>query len=71
MQIKIIIRVLAAIAAIIVALVITACTPARKLTLMEIYALIKTKQFIDLTHCFEPGIPHWPGFPARVFAILP
>lgn len=24
---------------------------------------LKTKQFVDLTHSFEPGIPHWPGFP--------
>src|SRR6266566_7652126 len=24
---------------------------------------IKTKKFVDLTHAFEPGIPHWPGFP--------
>ena len=26
-------------------------------------AVIKSKQFVDLTHAFEPGIPHWPGFP--------
>ncbi len=32
-------------------------------TLMEIYDVIKTKEFVDLTHAFEPGIPHWPGFP--------
>ena len=25
--------------------------------------VIKSKQFVDLTHAFEPGIPHWPGFP--------
>jgi len=28
-----------------------------------LFELIKTKQFVDLTHAFEPGIPHWPGFP--------
>ena len=25
--------------------------------------IIRSKQFVDLTHAFEPGIPHWPGFP--------
>jgi kynurenine formamidase len=32
-------------------------------TLAEALAVIKSKQFVDLTHAFEPGIPHWPGFP--------
>ena len=32
-------------------------------TLADALAIIKTKQFVDLTHAFEPGIPHWPGFP--------
>ncbi len=32
-------------------------------SLEDALALIKTKQFVDLTHAFEPGIPHWPGFP--------
>jgi len=31
--------------------------------LTEMYGLIKTKKFVDLTHAFAPGIPHWPGFP--------
>ena len=26
-------------------------------------AVIRSKTFVDLTHAFEPGIPHWPGFP--------
>lgn len=26
-------------------------------------AIIQTKEFVDPTHAFEPGIPHWPGFP--------
>jgi len=26
-------------------------------------AAIKSKRFVDLTYAFEPGIPHWPGFP--------
>ena len=32
-------------------------------TLTDIYGVLKTKTFVDLTHSFEPGIPHWPGFP--------
>jgi len=32
-------------------------------SLLDIYATLKTKQFVDLTHAFGPGIPHWPGFP--------
>ncbi|MDI7246781.1 MAG: cyclase family protein [Bacillota bacterium] len=34
-------------------------------SLLEIYEVLKTKQFVDLTHAFEPGIPHWPGFPGE------
>src|ERR1700722_1260875 len=34
-----------------------------KQPLLDIYAVLKTKQFVDLTHAFGPGIPHWPGFP--------
>lgn len=30
---------------------------------MDIYSILKEKQFVDLTHTFHPGIPHWPGFP--------
>jgi kynurenine formamidase len=32
-------------------------------TLSAIYQTLKGKTFVDLTHSFEPGIPHWPGFP--------
>ena len=31
--------------------------------LADALAVIKSKKFVDLTHAFEPGIPHWPGFP--------
>lgn len=37
---------------------------AGKPPLMKIvWNIIKTREFVDLTHTFEPGIPHWPGFP--------
>ncbi|MEN8215564.1 MAG: cyclase family protein [Pseudomonadota bacterium] len=32
-------------------------------TLVEIYQTLQSKTFVDLTHAFEPGIPHWKGFP--------
>lgn len=35
----------------------------RNPTLLETYAQLKTHDFVDLTHAFHPGIPHWPGFP--------
>lgn len=40
-----------------------ACTSAKKPTLDEIWQVLKTREFVDLTHSFESGIPHWPGFP--------
>lgn len=47
-----------------VAVGITGRTPATKQpTLAEAYQTIKTKRFVDLTHAFAPGIPHWKGFP--------
>lgn len=34
-----------------------------ELTLREIEQVLHGKKFVDLTHAFSPGIPHWPGFP--------
>jgi len=31
--------------------------------LLEIYNSLKSRQWVDLTHSFAPGIPHWFGFP--------
>jgi len=31
--------------------------------LMDAWRTIKSRPFVDLTHAFAPGIPHWPGFP--------
>src|ERR1700730_16417567 len=40
------------------------CRPqAKETALAEFVETIRTKKFVDLTHAFEPGIPHWPGFP--------
>ncbi|WP_324632735.1 cyclase family protein [Phormidium sp. CCY1219] len=51
-----------AILIVIVAMVIP--TPAQQQpSLNEIYQILHEKTFVDLTHAFEPGIPHWKGFP--------
>jgi len=34
-----------------------------QITLAQVYEVLQRKKFVDLTHAFEPGIPHWPGFP--------
>lgn len=31
-------------------------------TLMKVYETLATKRYVDLTHEFESGIPHWKGF---------
>jgi kynurenine formamidase len=28
-----------------------------------VWQLLQKKEYVDLTHTFESGIPHWPGFP--------
>ncbi len=32
-------------------------------SLARIQQMLASKRMVDLTHAFEPGIPHWPGFP--------
>ena len=32
-------------------------------SLLEIQKILAQKKFVDLTHSFAPGIPHWHGFP--------
>lgn len=32
-------------------------------SLYQIYDTLKLKEYVDLTHSFSPGIPHWEGFP--------
>jgi len=39
------------------------CAPSKGLTLNDAWHVIKEKKFVDLTHAFAPGIPHWKGFP--------
>ena len=37
--------------------------PTPESSLLELQKILASKRFIDLTHEFAPGIPHWPGFP--------
>jgi len=32
-------------------------------SLAQAYAVLKSQRFVDLTHVFAPGIPHWKGDP--------
>jgi kynurenine formamidase len=47
----------------VVLLVSTAGWRPRHGELQRVWRVLERKEFVDLTHTFEPGIPHWPGFP--------
>ncbi len=55
--------VLRAVAAAVLSVLFCSCARKRGPDLGEIWQILKDKEFVDLTHAFEPGIPHWPGFP--------
>jgi kynurenine formamidase len=38
-------------------------TAGDKDSLWNIQKILASKRYVDLTHAFSPGIPHWPGFP--------
>ncbi|MDA8125758.1 MAG: cyclase family protein [Deltaproteobacteria bacterium] len=46
------------------------CPVAERVSLKEAGQVIGTRRFVDLTHAFGPGIPHWPGFPDEKREIL-
>lgn len=39
------------------------CTMSGEPSLSQVWRALQGKEFVDLTHAFAPGIPHWPGFP--------
>ncbi len=41
----------------------TAAKDESETSLWAIQKVLAAKKFVDLTHEFAPGIPHWPGFP--------
>jgi kynurenine formamidase len=38
-------------------------SPIENLSLWQVFDILKSKDYVDLTHSFRPGIPHWEGFP--------
>jgi len=37
--------------------------PTPEISLIDLQKVLVAKKFVDLTHDFAPGIPHWSGFP--------
>ena len=35
---------------------------AKRPSLQQLYEVLQSSRFVDLTHPFQPGIPHWKGF---------
>ena len=46
------------------------CMASGELSLENAWNIIKEKKFVDLTHAFSPGIPHWKGFPDETVETL-
>jgi len=46
------------------------CLASEELTLKDAWQLMRTKRFVDLTHAFSPGVPHWKGFPDEKREVL-
>lgn len=44
-------------------LIVQSSVDAGEPSLLEIHKILAGKKFVDLTHAFAPGIPHWHGFP--------
>lgn len=42
---------------------VSSCLAGEKGTLEDAWQILRAKRFVDLTHAFAPGIPHWKGFP--------
>jgi kynurenine formamidase len=51
-----------ALAAVLVGVSTAPAATAADTTLAQAYAILAAKRFVDLTHEFAPGIPHWKGF---------
>ncbi|MBE0585427.1 MAG: cyclase family protein [Desulfofustis sp.] len=46
------------------------CPVSGNRTLAYVGQALHTRRFVDLTHAFSPGIPHWKGFPDEKREIL-
>jgi len=45
-----------------IAMALATAATGKEPTLAQAYAVLAGKRFVDLTHAFAPGIPHWKGF---------
>lgn len=64
MNLRVVIPTVIAILAVVVAVLLAAALVAeREQTLNKAWQTLKTREYIDLTHAFNPDIPHWSGFP--------
>ena len=60
-----------AVLAVVVAVVLAAALLAeRETTLDQAWQTLKTREYVDLTHTFNPDIPRWSGFPAETRTTL-
>ncbi len=71
MDLRVVIPTVIAVLAVFVAAVLAAALLAeREPALDRAWRTLETREFVDLTHTFDPGIPHWSGFPAETRTTL-
>ncbi len=71
MNLRVVIPTAITIVAVVVAVVLAAALVAeREPTLDRAWQTLKTREYVDLTHAFNPDIPHWSGFPAETRTAL-
>ena len=71
MDLRVVIPTVIAVLAVIVAAVLAAALLAeREPALDRAWQTLKTREYVDLTHTFDPDIPHWSGFPAETRTTL-
>lgn len=71
MNLRVVIPTVIAVLAIVAAAVLAAALLAeREPTLDRAWQTLRTCEYVDLTHAFNPDIPHWSGFPAETRTML-
>ena len=71
MNLRVVIPTVIAVLAVVVAVVLAAALLAEmEPSLDQAWQTLKTREYVDLTHTFNPDIPHWSGFPAETRTTL-
>jgi len=66
MNLRVVIPTVIAVLAVLTAVLLAAALVAeREQPLDQAWQTLQTREYVDLTHTFNPEIPHWPGFPAE------